>query len=152
MKKKEFTAEDMLKKHETNVKSAVSGYCLAGILGLFYIIRFAVTKNLDFYFSLSFTRLMLIFGIEDKMSTAVSLVLSAAFVGVYFLMVFFAVKDTKKLWLCMGVYIFDTLCFLPLAFVIGEITPDFFIDVIVHAFVIVFLAAGIKSQGKIRNK
>lgn len=152
MKKNEFTAEDILKKHETNVKSAVSGYCLAGILGLFYIIRFIVTKNLDFYFSLNFTRLMLVFGIEGKISTAVSLVLALAFAAAYFAVTVLAVKRAKGLWLCMGMYIFDTLCFVPLGLVAGEIKPEFFIDVIVHAFVLVFLAAGIKSQGKISNK
>ncbi len=149
MRKNEFTAEDRLKKHETNVKSAVSGYCLAGILGLVYIIRFIITKNLDFYFSLTFTRLLLVFGIEGKIGTAVSLVLSAGFVLVYFLMAVLAVRDAKRLWLCLGVYVIDCICFVPLAFALKGVTPDFFIDVIVHVFVIVFLAAGIVSSRKI---
>lgn len=149
MRKNEFTAEDRLKKHETNVKSAISGYCLAGILGLVYIIRFIITKNLDFYFSLTFTRLMLVFGIEGKISTVVSLVLSAGFILAYFLVAVLAVKDAKSLWLCLGVYVLDCLCFVPLAFALSGITPDFFIDVIVHVFVIVFLAAGIASSRKI---
>ena len=32
--KKTFTKEDIIKKHQTNVKSAASSFILAGILGL----------------------------------------------------------------------------------------------------------------------
>ena len=51
---KNFTKEDLIKKHETNVKSAASAFALSGILGLIYIVRFFITKNFDFYFSLTF--------------------------------------------------------------------------------------------------
>ena len=54
--KKQFTEEEKKLKLETNIKSAMTGYFLSGVLGIIYIVRFIITKNFDFYFSLAFKK------------------------------------------------------------------------------------------------
>ncbi len=147
--KKNFTPEDIKKKHETNIKSAASGFSLAGVLGIIYIVRFFITKNFNFYFSLTFTELLLRTSDYGSTHNAFSYVLIAGFVIIYFIVAFLVAKNSKKLPLALGLYLFDCVCFIPLFIFHGSIQPEYFIDVIVHLFVVIFLAVGIKSSRKI---
>lgn len=142
---KNFTSEDKRKKHETNIKSAVSGYGLAGLLGLVYVIRYFIKGNFDFYFSLSFTELLLRLADGEKIPTALSYALMGLFGAVYIIALIFMSKDASKLKLGFGIYLFDCMCLIPLAMVMGGIQPEFFIDVTVHLFVVVFVSAGLHS-------
>ena len=54
-------------------------------------------------------------------------------------------KDASKLKLGFGIYLFDCMCLIPLAMVMGGIQPEFFIDVTVHLFVVVFVSTGLQS-------
>ncbi|MBQ6601338.1 MAG: hypothetical protein IIX36_06810 [Clostridia bacterium] len=146
---KNFTPEDIKKKHETNVKSATSGFVLAGILGIIYIVRFFITKNFDFYFSLTFTELFLRLSDFGETPDAFSYVLIADYMAIYFVVAFLAARNRKRLSLALGLYIFDCLCFIPLFIFHGSIQPEYFIDVIVHIFVIIFLSVGISSSRRL---
>ncbi|MBE6786371.1 MAG: hypothetical protein E7538_09100 [Ruminococcaceae bacterium] len=149
---KSFTKQDLIKKHETNVKSATSAFVLAGILGLIYIARFFITKNFDFYFSLTASELFLRLGDCGSMPLALSYTLIAVFIAIYFIFAVLATKNPKRLSPALGLYIADCLCFVPLFVFRGDIRPEYFIDVIVHLFVIVFLAVGIKSYGRLKKE
>ena len=144
-----FTPEDIKKKHETNVKSATSGFLLAGVLGLIYIIRFFITKNFDFYFSLTFTELLLRLSDYGETPDAFSYVIIADYVAIYFIVAILAARNSKRLPLALGLYLLDFFCFIPLFIFHGTVQPEHFIDVIVHVFVVIFLAVGIKSSRKI---
>jgi len=143
---KNFTPEDIEKKHETNIKSATSGFMLAGVLGIIYIVRFFITNNFDFYFSLTFTELMLRLGDAEKIPPVSSYVLAAVFVTAYLLVAVMTAKKSKSLVVALCLYCFDFVCFVPLFAFRGSLQPEFFIDVIVHLFVLIFLAVGIKSS------
>ncbi len=149
--KKNFTPEDIMKKHETNIKSATSGFTLAGVLGIIYIIRFFITKNFDFYFSLTFTELLLRLSDYGEIPDAFSYVLVADYVIAYLVIVVLIARNSKRLPLALGLYVFDCLCFVPLFLFHRTIQPEYFIDVIVHLFVVVFLVVGIKSAKKVRQ-
>lgn len=149
---KNFTKEDMLKKHETNVKAAVSNFGLIGILGIIYIVRFFITKNFNFYFSLSFTELMLRLSDTNKLAPAAAYVLIGLFIAAYATVFVLCMKDQKKLHLAFGLYAFDALCLIGNALIHGPLLkPDFFIDVIVHLFLFVFLFVGIRSEKMLRK-
>ena len=147
---KNFTDEDIIKKLETNVKSATSGVSLAGILGIIYVVRFFISGNFNFYFSITFTELMLRLGDAGKLSPTLSYIAVAVFLAAYLAVVALAVKNAKNLRLCLGLYLADCLCFIPLFIFHGSIQPDYFIDVIVHLFVVIFLSVGVISEKKLR--
>ncbi len=147
--KRNFTKEEMLKKHETNIKSATSGFVLSGVLGLIYIVRYIIKDNFDFYFSLSFTELMLRLSDAGSLSATVAYVLIAAFIAVFLALAILTAKNAKHLRYALFFYVFDFLCLIPLAVFHGEnITSAFFIDVIVHIFVVLFISVGIISEKK----
>ena len=151
---KNFTAEDIIKKHQTNIKSAQSAFALAGVLGIIYIVRYLIKGNFDFYFSLSFTEIMLRLGAEGSISKTVSFLLIALFLGIYIAFTALASKDSKYLPLFLGEYVFDFLCLGVLLLVLrhAPVPPDAYIDAIVHLFVIVFISAGIYSHKKVADQ
>ena len=149
---KNFTKEDLIKKHETNVKSATSAFVLSGILGLIYIARFFITKNFDFYFSLTASELILRLADDGSMPAAFSYTILADYVIIYFIIAVLATKNPKRLPLALGLYVIDCLCFIPLFIFHADIRPEYFIDVIVHVFVVIFLAVGIKSAKWLRKE
>lgn len=144
--KKTFTKEDIIKKHETNVKAASTAFGLPAILGLIYIVRFLIKGNLDFYFSLSFTDMLLKSG-QEKGSVVIPLVISAIYVFVYFALTVLSSKNPKIFPFAFILHLFDFGCLLLCMFVLweGPLNPDWFIDVIFHMFVFVFLIVGIRS-------
>lgn len=142
--KKQFTEEEKKLKLETNIKSAMTGYFLSGVLGIIYIVRFIITKNFDFYFSLAFNEFFLRRA-HNEGSYVFAYVLIAAYMAVYFIVALIAGKNSKRLSVALGMYVFDCVFLIPLFIMQGEIRPEMFIDVIVHAFVIIFLVVGVKS-------
>lgn len=143
---KNFTKEDMLKKNETNIKSATSSFSLAGVLGLIYIVRYIIKGNFDFYFSLSLTELMLRFSASDTIPEVAAYTIIAAYLLLFIGIAVLTAKSAKNLKYALIFYSADCLCLIPIAIFSGNsLTPEFFIDVIVHFFVILFLIVGIKS-------
>ncbi len=153
---KKFTKEDIIKKHETNVKSANTALSLAGILGIIYVVRYFITGNFDFHFSLSLPEMMLKLGHGGAVGFPASYSVTAVFFAVYILTVVLILKNQNLLKLGLAVYAFDFICLLFFMFVVPGQLPDLFstdlyIEVILHFFVILFLSVGVYSHGKLKN-
>lgn len=150
---KNFTKEDIIKKHETNIKSAGTAIFLSGVLGIIYIVRYFFTGNFEFYFSLSFTDMLLKMGHESG-KIVLPAVVSVIYIIAYTSLAVFSGKNTKLLSVALVIYIFDFACLLACILFLWEkpIAPECFIDVIVHVFVVVFLAVGIRSAGKVESR
>lgn len=149
-----FTKEEMIKKHETNVKSALSGFALAGVLALIYIVRYFIKGDFGFYFSFAFSEVLLRLQDSGKLSPVIAYVLIGIFVAICIACILLVRKDSKNLKFCLGFYLFDTAFLIVNALVCfgGKIAPDFFIDVIIHAFIIVFLIVGVKSAKVLKSE
>lgn len=150
--KKAFTKQDIIKKHETNVKAASTAFGLPAILGLIYIVRFLFSKNLNFYFSLSFTDMLIKSGIE-KDAVLIPLIISGVYAAFYFVLTILTSKNPKLLPVALGIHIFDFLCLLFCMFILwrAPVNPDCYIDVIFHIIVIFFIAVGISSDKKLKT-
>lgn len=149
---KNFTKEDIIKKHQTNVKSAWTAFTLAGILGIVYIVRYFITGNFNFYFSLSFTDGVLKFIENDILPSTAGYTMICAFVFIYILADILIAVKPKHLVFALVVYAFD------FAFLIYQIlsnlnsfSPDGLIDVIIHCFIIIFITVGIFSERYLRK-
>lgn len=148
--KKDFTKEDIIKKHETNMKSAFTAYFLAGVLGVIYIVRYLIKGEFDFHFSLSFTDIMLKLQAGGEITTAICITAIAVFMLIYLLPVALLFKNSKYLPLAAGVYVFDFAALIFSVFVLfpKPQTNDWIIEIVLHIFVLIFLGAGIWSHGK----
>lgn len=150
---KKFTKDDILKKYETNLKSAVSGFALAGILGLIYIIRYFIKEDFDFYFSLSVPEIMLKLSHAGEIGKAVAYAVVAVFVAAYILLAILNVKDQKWLRASLVFYGADFVCLLGYIFLLMHKPVDsaVYIEVVVHFFVILFLSVGVYSNKKYKE-
>ena len=153
---KNFTKEDIIKKHETNVKSANTAFSLAGVLGIIYVVRYFITGNFDFHFSLSLPEMMLKLGHGETVSPSVAYGVTAAFFAAYILITVLTVKNPEFIKLGLAFYAFDFLCLLFFMFVVLRQFPDSFsndlyIEVIIHIFVILFLSVGVYSHRKLKK-
>lgn len=150
---KNFTKEDIIKKHETNVKSANTGLFLAGLLGVVYVIRYFITDNFNFHFCLSVPEMMLKLGHEGTLTAPVAYGVTALFFVIYIAVTVMTVKDPKFLKFGLALYAFDFVCLLLFMFVIlpFPFPTDLFIEVILHVFNILFLSVGVYSYGKLKK-
>ncbi len=151
--KKSFTKEEIIKKHETNVKSAFTTFGLVGILGLFYILRYLIKKEFDFHFSLSFTDMLLKLQNSGEITTAVCAAGVAVFLIIYIVSLVLTLKNQKFLTLAFAVYLFDFLTLLFCVFVLWEqpLNNEWIIDAVIHLFGIIFLVAGMVSNARLRS-
>lgn len=150
--KKSFTKEDIIIKHQTNVKSATSSFSLAGILGLIYIVRYFISKNFNFYFSLAFTEWMLRLADAGSIPIAAAIALVAVYVIIFAVITVLVAKNARKLIFALWFYAFDALCLISVGLFHGaSLEPAFFIDVILHLFLFVFLIVGMKSERALRK-
>ncbi len=150
---KNFTKEDIIKKHETNVKSAFTALSLAGVLGIIYVIRYFITGNFDFHFSLSLPEMMLKHGLAGDVGKGLSYGVTAVFFVLYILVTVLCLRDAKFLKAGLCLYAFDSICLLFFMLVLTKapIPTDLYIEVIIHCFVILFLSVGIYSHGKLKK-
>ncbi|MBQ7117323.1 MAG: hypothetical protein IJN88_03850 [Clostridia bacterium] len=153
---KNFTKEDIIKKHETNVKSAFTAVTLAGILGIIYVVRYFITGNFDFHFSLSVPEMMLKLGHGGTVAPPVSYGVTAVFFILYLLVAVLCLKNTKFLKAGLALYIFDFICLVFFIFFLfrqsaDSFSTDIFIEVILHLFVILFLSVGVYSDNKLKK-
>ncbi len=153
---KNFTKEDIIKKHETNVKSANTAFTLVGILGIIYVVRYFITGNFDFHFSLSVPEMMLKLGHGEAVGSPVAYGVTAIFFLSYLLVTVLTVKNPKFIKLSLAFYALDFLCLLFFMFVVLRRFPelfsnDLYIEVILHIFVILFLSVGAYSHRKLKN-
>ncbi len=144
---RKFTKEDIIKKHQTNVKSAVGLFALTAALGAIYIVRYFITDNFNFYFSLSFTEVWLRMSADGSINTALAYCLAAVFLLAVFAVAAVILKKPRQLHIALGLYMLD-FAFLIVYLVINadSFTSDRLIDIIFHLIITVFLAVGLKSQ------
>lgn len=150
---KNFTKEDIIKKHETNIKSACAGLALAGVLGIIYVVRYFITGNFDFHFSLSFPEMMLKLGASGRLSVGMAYTATAIFLLLYLVVTVAASKKPRLLFLGLSLYFFDFLCLLFFMLVIlkCDFESSLYIEVILHIFNILFLSVGVYSQGRLKK-
>ncbi len=150
---KNFTKEDIIKKLETNVKSAFTGLSLAGVLGLIYVIRYFITDNFDFHFSLSVPEMMLKLGAQNTVSTVTAYAVTGVFFAVYILITVLCLKNEKFLKAGLALYALDFVCLLFFMFVLSPkpVPNELYIEVILHIFNILFLSVGVYSQKKLKK-
>ncbi len=148
----ETKKEILLKKLNTNIKSAQSIFALSGILGIIYLVRYFIKGVFDFYFSLSFTELMLKLSKDNLLSVPVAYALIGLFLAVFAFLAINAVKSEKWLSVCIGIYAFDFLCLFFDMFVLSyeAINAERFVDVIFHLLVMMFLVVGLVSMRKLK--
>ncbi len=154
--KKNFTKEDIIKKHETNVKSAFTGFSLAGVLGIIYVVRYFITGNFDFHFSLSLPEMMLKLGYGGNVSAGAAYGVTGVFFLIYLTVTVLCLKSEKFLKAALVLYAFDFLCLIFFIFLLFTQFPesfstDIFIEVIIHLFTILFLSVGVYSLGKLKK-
>ncbi len=147
---KNFTKEDIIKKHETNLKSAVTAFTLAGILGFIYIIRYFIKGDFDFYFSLSVPEIMLKLSHAGEIGKGAAYAVVAVFVAAYIFLAVLNVKNQKWLRASLVFYGADFVCLLGYIFLLMKSSVDSaaYIEVVVHFFVILFLSVGVYSEKK----
>ncbi len=148
-----FTKEDIIKKHQTNVKSAVGLFALTAALGVIYIVRYFITDNFDFYFSLSFTEVILRKLAVDNISAPLGYSLIALFVLAVLAVAIVILKKPGWLHSALGLYMVD-FAFLAvyIATDLGSFSSDRVIDIIFHLIITVFLIVGLKSQKELKAK
>lgn len=146
--KKNFTKAEIVKCHETNIKAASSLYLLAGALCAVYIVRFFITKNFDFYFSLAFSDMFLKLGASGEISQAAGSIVAIAFLLIYFIVGILAAKKEKLYPLMLVVYAADFICLLFCDFILWQKpeSTDFLIDIICHIWVLLFVTVGFRSH------
>lgn len=149
---KNFTKEDIIKKHETNVKSALGGFPLAGVLGVIYIVRYFITGNFDFHFSLSIPEMMLKLSHWGEIAKPLAYGITAVFVLIYFALIILNIKNQKWLKASLVLYLVDFAALLVFMFaVIGNPDSAMYIEVIVHFFIILFLTVAVYSDKKLKE-
>lgn len=149
---KNFTKDDIIKKHQTNVKSAGSAFTLAGILGIVYIIRYFITGNFNFYFSLSFTEGMLKFIDKGTLTPTAGYVMLGIFIALYVIGIILIAVNPKNLIYALVVYASDFVFLIyQILSNLDTFTSDRLIDVIIHSFIIIFICVGLYSEKKLRK-
>lgn len=145
--KKNFTAEEKIKVHNTNIKAAHSLYLLSGVLSLIYTARYFITGNFNFFFTLGISDMLLKLGDSGEISLILSYVLTAVFYLIYFGIGIAITKKQSLFPALLAIYSVDTACLLFCDFMLWEKpqNTDFLIDIICHFWVLLFLIVGTKS-------
>ncbi len=154
-----MTKKDLIKKYETNVKSAFGLYALNGILGLIYIIRYFFSGNLNFYFSIYSTEYLLALfdskgGSFFELSKALPYLLGIIIIAILYATAgIITLKKESCLKFCLGLYLLDFAFLLLNVFVLSHKCPlddAIVINIIVHFLISLFLIVGVISQKKLK--
>lgn len=146
------------KKLRTNIKSAQGTLALAEILAVVYILKLCLSRSFDFYFSTFGSEFILKSSSFAKdypgtLSIGVTICLAVLYNGAFIALSVIANKKPNLLWLGLSLYSIDTLWMI-----IGlstqylePFTPEKWIDIIIHIFVLLFLAVGVDSVQKLKK-
>ncbi len=151
--------EGLVKRYRTDIKSAQGVIAMATVLGIIYVIIGFITKSWDFYFGISAVKLLVIKG-ADAQSTERTAAMWLCFAGAavciafYIAAVLLARRNSKKLWFGLVLYSIDTvfLAVIDAVGYFGSFKKEDVIDLIFHAFIMVFLAVGVSSVKKLEKK
>ena len=151
--KKKFTAEEIIKSHETNIKAATSLYTLAGALFAIYVLRYFITGNFNFYFKMAFADLFLKLGDSGEIPFALGVVLALLSLLIYILPGAKMMKNHKLFIPATIIYTIDTACLLFCDFVLWgkPQNSDFVIDIICHFWVFLFVIVGLRSAKALKK-
>lgn len=145
--KKKFTQEEIIKKHETNIKAATSLYTLAGALYAIYTLRYFITGNFNFYFRLAFADMFLKLGDSGEIPFALGVALAVISLIIYILPGAKLMKNYGLFPVATLIYAADTVCLLFCDFVLWgkPQNSDFVIDIICHLWIFLFIIVGLRS-------
>ncbi len=150
---KNFTQEERIKAHNTNIKAAHSLYLLTGVLSIIYTVRYFITGNFNFFFTLAFSDMFLKLGDSGEMNLILSYVLTGIFFLIYFGSGIAVAKKQSLFPLLTAIFALDTVCILFCDFILWSKpqSTDFLIDIICHFWVLLFLIVGTKSLLALRK-
>ena len=146
------------KKLRTNIKSAQGSFALAEILTVIYILIVCFSKNFLFYFSTFGTEFILksssfATNYPGSLPLVLTIVLVALYNAVFIAVAAIANKKPELLWLGLAVYSIDTVWMIVgyATQYLEPFTAEKWIDVILHGFILLFLAVGTDSVVKLKK-
>ena len=155
---KHMDSKQLEKRYRTDIKSAQGVGAMALVLTIVYIIRWLFTKEFDFYFCTAVTEFLLKAAEFSKdysgsIPTAVAIAGVLAYIGLYIVSVLLAQKDPTKLWLSLLLYSIDTvfLIGIDISGFFGSFVKENVIDLVFHAFLLVFMVVGVLSAKKLQK-
>ena len=158
MRTKHMNSEQLEKRYKTDIKSAQGVIAMVTVITLIYIVRWLYTGEFDFYFCTAFTEFLLKaaeFSPEYRtaLPNAAAIAGIVCYIAVYVAAVILAQKKAQMLWLSLSLYAFDTVFLLvvDLTGYFGGFTSEYFIDIIFHAFILLFLIVGIIANKKLKK-
>lgn len=158
MQTKHMNSEQLKKRYKTDIKSAQGIIAMATVLTIIYVVRWLFTKEFDFYFCTSFTEFLLKAAqfspqCRGSLPNAVAIAGAVCYVVIYVVAVILAQKKPQTLWLSLALYVFDTVFLLAIDITgyFGAFTAEYFIDIIFHLFILLFLCVGIYANKKIKK-
>lgn len=156
---KHMNSKQLEKRYRTDIKSAQGVAAMAVILTLVYVIRWLFSGEFDFYFCTAVTEALLKAadfseGYRGSIPSAAAIAGIAVYIGLYVAGVILAQKDPKKLWLSLFLYLFDTVVLIGINVFgyFGPFAKESVIDLVFHAFLLVFLIVGISSVKKLQKQ
>ena len=158
MQKRNMSNEQLEKRYKTDIKSAQGVIAMVTVITLIYIVRWLYTGEFDFYFCTAFTEFLLKaaeFSPEYRTAipNAAAIAGIVCYLAVYAAAVILAQKKPQTLWVSLSLYVFDTvfLLVIDLTGYFGKFTSEYFIDIIFHAFILVFLIVGMVANKKLKK-
>ncbi|MCM1363979.1 MAG: hypothetical protein NC122_02560 [Faecalibacterium sp.] len=145
-----MNSSEIEKKYRTYIKSAQGAMAIALVLTLVYIVRAAISGNLDFWFCTYVVEFLIksagfFAPYEVSLSQPIAVTLIVLFIAVLAVAVVLSQKNGKWLYACLVLYGIDTVFLLWGDFSnhFAVFAQDQWIDIIVHAFIILFTVVGI---------
>lgn len=145
-----MNSSEIEKKYRTYIKSAQGAMAMALVLSLIYIVRAVISGNLNFWFCTYVVEFLVksagfFAPYEASLSQPISIVLMAMFIAVLAAAVVLSQKNGKWLYACLVLYGADTVFLLWGDFSnhFAPFAQDQWIDIITHAFILLFIIVGI---------
>ena len=158
MRTKHMNSEQLEKRYKTDIKSAQGVIAMVTVITLIYIVRWLYTREFDFYFCTAFTEFLLKaaeFSPEYRgaVPNAAAIAGIVCYLAVYAASVILAQKNPQMLWFPLSLYVFDTvfLLVIDLTGYFGKFTSEYFIDIIFHVFILLFLIVGMVANKKLKE-
>jgi len=155
---KHMDSKQLEKRYRTDIKSAQGVGAMALVLTIVYIVRWLFTKEFDFYFCTAVTEFFLKAAEFSKdysgsIPTAAVIAAVAVYIGLFIAAVLLAQKDPKKLWFSLLLYSIDTVFLIgvDISGFFGSFVKENVIDLVFHAFLLVFMVVGVSSVKKLQK-
>lgn len=155
-----LSEEGLVKRYRTDIKSAQGVIAMATVLGIIYVLVGLISKNWGFYFGISAVKFCAVNAVraqtepEQTLKMWLFAALAAVCVVLYIVAVLLARKNPKKLWFGLVLYGADSvfLAFIDAARCLEPFKKEDIIDLVFHAFIMVFLVVGVRSVKRLEKK